>query len=272
MSLHTERDEEKDRDRKDQPRMQQILSEDWYWRLLRFDNILSALRRRLTLEEFCGRRRSIPDLAISGGGGAGSLQELSLISDSSFFFLLLSSLSPLSPNPSATLSVVLEENTDPSPEVQAVLLLLGGYEVPTRIPTTSVATQNHRTLDDFPERSSQPQRVASLNRFREKRKERCFENKIRYNVRKEVALRVGRSCEEQRHRRGAALQNDVVLELWGQKKIPNKTTSFYLQMYSPKTTSFWGFGRQNGAVLQGCNPAVREGTAITPDPCITMFY
>ncbi|XP_057496186.1 GATA transcription factor 28-like [Actinidia eriantha] len=80
-----------------------------------------------------------------------------------------------------------------SPEkVQAVLLLLGGYEVPTGIPTTAVAPQNHRALDDFPERSSQPQRVASLNRFREKRKERCFEKKIRYNVRKEVALRMQR--------------------------------------------------------------------------------
>ncbi|VAH94622.1 unnamed protein product [Triticum turgidum subsp. durum] len=30
-------------------------------------------------------------------------------------------------------------------------------------------------------------RVASLMRFREKRKERCFDKKIRYGVRKEVA-------------------------------------------------------------------------------------
>jgi hypothetical protein len=30
-------------------------------------------------------------------------------------------------------------------------------------------------------------RVASLIRFREKRKERCFDKKIRYGVRKEVA-------------------------------------------------------------------------------------
>ncbi|GMQ01474.1 hypothetical protein CsSME_00048107 [Camellia sinensis var. sinensis] len=74
--------------------------------------------------------------------------------------------------------------------VQAVLLLLGGYEVPTGIPTVGVAPQNQRGLADFPGRSSQPQRAASLNRFREKRKERCFDKKIRYNVRKEVALRV----------------------------------------------------------------------------------
>jgi len=78
-------------------------------------------------------------------------------------------------------------------KVQAVLLLLGGYEVPTGIPTTGVAPQNHRGLGDFPGRSSQPQRAASLIRFREKRKERCFDKKIRYNVRKEVALRMQRS-------------------------------------------------------------------------------
>ncbi|XP_052205230.1 GATA transcription factor 24-like isoform X2 [Diospyros lotus] len=80
-----------------------------------------------------------------------------------------------------------------SPEkVQAVLLLLGGYEVPNSMPTVGVAPQNHRGLGDFPGRSSQPQRAASLNRFREKRKERCFDKKIRYNVRKEVALRMQR--------------------------------------------------------------------------------
>jgi hypothetical protein len=35
-----------------------------------------------------------------------------------------------------------------------------------------------------------PHRVASLMRFREKRKERNFDKKIRYTVRKEVALRL----------------------------------------------------------------------------------
>ena len=44
-------------------------------------------------------------------------------------------------------------------------------------------------INDFPGRSIQPQRAASLSRFREKRKERCFDKKIRYSVRKEVALR-----------------------------------------------------------------------------------
>ena len=42
---------------------------------------------------------------------------------------------------------------------------------------------------DYPGRCSDPRRAASLNRFRQKRKERCFEKKIRYNVRQEVARR-----------------------------------------------------------------------------------
>ncbi|KAL7002975.1 hypothetical protein U1Q18_004135 [Sarracenia purpurea var. burkii] len=80
-----------------------------------------------------------------------------------------------------------------SPEkVQAVLLLLGGYEVPTGLPTTGVASQNHRGFGELPGRSSQQQRAASLNRFRQKRKERCFDKKIRYDVRQEVALRMQR--------------------------------------------------------------------------------
>lgn len=44
-------------------------------------------------------------------------------------------------------------------------------------------------MNDFPGRSILSQRAASLSRFREKRKERCFDKKIRYTVRKEVALR-----------------------------------------------------------------------------------
>ncbi|XP_038994476.1 GATA transcription factor 25-like isoform X2 [Hibiscus syriacus] len=44
---------------------------------------------------------------------------------------------------------------------------------------------------DFP-RSNQPHRAASLDRFRQKRKERCFVKKVRYGVRQEVALRMQR--------------------------------------------------------------------------------
>ncbi|XP_020572684.1 GATA transcription factor 20-like [Phalaenopsis equestris] len=76
-----------------------------------------------------------------------------------------------------------------SPEkVQAVLLLLGGREISTGLaafPSTADLTTKQR--------STLPHRVASLMRFREKRKERNFDKKIRYTVRKEVALRMQRS-------------------------------------------------------------------------------
>ncbi|XP_024934146.1 GATA transcription factor 28 isoform X2 [Ziziphus jujuba] len=69
-----------------------------------------------------------------------------------------------------------------SPEkVQAVLLLLGGREVPPSMPAIPIAAQNNN------------RRLASLLRFREKRKERNFDKKIRYTVRKEVALRMQRN-------------------------------------------------------------------------------
>ncbi|PKA52882.1 GATA transcription factor 24 [Apostasia shenzhenica] len=75
-----------------------------------------------------------------------------------------------------------------SPEkVRAVLLLLGGREVTdsfTAFPSASTMSIK---------RSNLPHRVASLMRFREKRKERNFDKKIRYTVRKEVALRMQRS-------------------------------------------------------------------------------
>lgn len=44
-------------------------------------------------------------------------------------------------------------------------------------------------MSGIPLKLSVPQRLASLIRFREKRKERNFDKKIRYTVRKEVALR-----------------------------------------------------------------------------------
>ncbi|KAK3219098.1 hypothetical protein Dsin_013068 [Dipteronia sinensis] len=82
-----------------------------------------------------------------------------------------------------------------SPEkVQAVLLLLGGREVPPTMPAIPVNSHhNNQGLHGTPQRLSVPQRLASLIRFREKRKERNFDKKIRYTVRKEVALRMQRN-------------------------------------------------------------------------------
>lgn len=80
-----------------------------------------------------------------------------------------------------------------SPEkVQAVLLLLGGHEVPPNFPIIPVSASNNRGFDNTPQKLNVPQRLASLIRFREKRKERNFDKKIRYTVRKEVALRMQR--------------------------------------------------------------------------------
>ncbi|KAM7516909.1 hypothetical protein LguiA_006492 [Lonicera macranthoides] len=78
-------------------------------------------------------------------------------------------------------------------KVQAVLLLLGSREIPTGVPTIDVPFDPiNRVVDDTPKRSNLSRRIASLVRFREKRKERCFDKKIRYNVRKEVAQRMHR--------------------------------------------------------------------------------
>lgn len=79
----------------------------------------------------------------------------------------------------------------PPEKVQAVLLLLGGYEIPEGMPNVTVS-QKKRGLGDLPPSMNVPHRTASLLRFREKRKERNFDKKIRYNVRKEVALRMQR--------------------------------------------------------------------------------
>ncbi|EOY15484.1 GATA-type zinc finger protein with TIFY domain [Theobroma cacao] len=75
----------------------------------------------------------------------------------------------------------------------AVLLLLGGCELASGPHGVEMSSQNQRGVLDFPSRSNQPHRAASLDRFRQKRKERCFDKKVRYSVRQEVALRMQRN-------------------------------------------------------------------------------
>ncbi|KAJ8551109.1 hypothetical protein K7X08_000479 [Anisodus acutangulus] len=75
-------------------------------------------------------------------------------------------------------------------KVQAVLLLLGGCDIPTAVPTVELPFENK--VEDLPKQANHSRRFASLVRFREKRKERCFDKKIRYSVRKEVAQRMHR--------------------------------------------------------------------------------
>ncbi|KAI4296448.1 hypothetical protein L6164_036405 [Bauhinia variegata] len=78
-------------------------------------------------------------------------------------------------------------------KVQAVLLLLGGHEMSNGVPSTEILQQQDmRGINDPSRGSKLSRRIASLVRFREKRKERCFEKKIRYTCRKEVAQRMHR--------------------------------------------------------------------------------
>ncbi|AES73139.1 putative transcription factor TIFY family [Medicago truncatula] len=78
-------------------------------------------------------------------------------------------------------------------KVQSVLLLLGGCELNPGSQCLDTSPLNQRSGAEFPTRCSQPQRAASLIRFRQKRKERNFDKKVRYEVRQEVALRMQRS-------------------------------------------------------------------------------
>ncbi|KAH8939277.1 hypothetical protein BDL97_15G029500 [Sphagnum fallax] len=84
-------------------------------------------------------------------------------------------------------------DTVPPEKVQAVLLLLGGREIPPGMSGNNMSYHNHhKGLAELPARMDMPHRLASLTRFREKRKERCFDKKIRYSVRAEVAQRMQR--------------------------------------------------------------------------------
>ncbi|KAL7206087.1 hypothetical protein ACSBR2_018908 [Camellia fascicularis] len=102
------------------------------------------------------------------------------------------------PSPTSELSISFEGEVYVFPavtpeKVQAVLLLLGGREIPNSVPSSEfLLQQNNKSLGDASSRSNISRRNASLVRFRAKRKERSFEKKIRYSCRKELALRMHR--------------------------------------------------------------------------------
>ncbi|KAL9231921.1 hypothetical protein vseg_007080 [Gypsophila vaccaria] len=77
-------------------------------------------------------------------------------------------------------------------KVQAVLLLLGGCETSsTTVPTSDYLPRQHNVTPNGPTNGGQvSHKVASLVRFREKRKERCLNKKIRYTCRKEAPQRL----------------------------------------------------------------------------------
>eukprot|EP00898_Chlorokybus_atmophyticus_P008674 jgi/Chlat1/8808/Chrsp90S08143 len=87
-------------------------------------------------------------------------------------------------------------DTVPAEKVQAVLLLLGSREnappPPMHTNMLTATAPTHKVQKELP-RMSVPHRLASLERFKIKRKERSFEKKVRYDVRKEVAQRMHRN-------------------------------------------------------------------------------
>ncbi|KAL8153961.1 hypothetical protein V2J09_011721 [Rumex salicifolius] len=132
-------------------------------------------------------------------------------------------------------------------KVQAVLLLLGGQEVPTAIPTIEVYGQNNRVLSDPRSQLNLSRRTASLVRFREKRKERCFSKKIRYSVRKEVAQRMHR-----KNGQFASMKENPEVSSWDTAKNCFKgDSSFQPQPVLHKC--------QHCGVSENATPAMRRG-------------
>ncbi|XP_055834865.1 GATA transcription factor 25-like isoform X2 [Solanum dulcamara] len=74
-------------------------------------------------------------------------------------------------------------------KVQSVFQLLGGYEYSPGTQALGLSSANQKDYVDNPVHCSDPKRLESLIRFYEKRKKRCYEKKIRYGVRQEVAFR-----------------------------------------------------------------------------------
>ena len=102
-------------------------------------------------------------------------------------------------------------------QVQAVLLLLGGQELSPEVAGMALgdnanrrvwnihddnffdlafvfqlipqSTLSYQLSNDLPRPCNNPQRLASIMRYREKRKNLCFDKKVLYEVRKDVAAR-----------------------------------------------------------------------------------
>eukprot|EP00249_Psilotum_nudum_P023267 c28811_g1_i3 orf=875-1957(+) len=120
-------------------------------------------------------------------------------------------------------------DTVPPEKVQAVLLLLGGREIPPGMSGVSVQGQHQSKVStEVPQRLNLPQRLASLTRFREKRKERNFDKKIRYSVRKEVALRMQRNKGQFASSR-SALEEKSAMQKWDGSQSWSPTSGNHTQ-------------------------------------------
>ncbi|XP_048494796.1 GATA transcription factor 19 isoform X2 [Beta vulgaris subsp. vulgaris] len=133
-------------------------------------------------------------------------------------------------------------------KVKAVLLLLGGRDNHVGVPTVEVACGQDNRVTGSPTRSNVSNRIASLVRFREKRKERCYDNRIRYTIRKEVAQRMHRKNGQFASlREGSASSN-----LEAKKNLPNGGT------LGPESVSN---KCQHCGVSENDTPAMRRGPA-----------
>ncbi|KAM6576472.1 hypothetical protein CsatB_028309 [Cannabis sativa] len=141
------------------------------------------------------------DVDVVGGGGGGGGRSDSMnggVGDSPRDFAMVACGNSGVPSRTSELTIAFEGEVYVFPavtpeKVQAVLLLLGGCDVPSCAPSSEfIVEQNSRGVSDLTRSSKVSRRIASLMRFREKRKERCFEKKIRYTCRKEVAQRMHR--------------------------------------------------------------------------------
>uniref|UniRef100_A0A803LK68 GATA-type domain-containing protein n=1 Tax=Chenopodium quinoa TaxID=63459 RepID=A0A803LK68_CHEQI len=114
-----------------------------------------------------------------------------------------------------------DDGVDEDQTVQAVLLLLGERETHAGVPTTdeSAFGQENRVTGSPVRKSIISHRIASLVRFREKRKERCFDNKIRMHRKNGqfASLREGSASSNLE-----AKKNLVVGRTLGQDTVSNK--------------------------------------------------
>ncbi|KAJ7525489.1 hypothetical protein O6H91_17G053600 [Diphasiastrum complanatum] len=77
-------------------------------------------------------------------------------------------------------------------KVQAILLLLGGHEIPPGMAGIGASNHQYKNFLKAPAPIKDSQKLSTLSKLHQKRKARNFDKKIRYGVRKEVAQRMQR--------------------------------------------------------------------------------
>ncbi|KAG8368065.1 hypothetical protein BUALT_Bualt15G0006600 [Buddleja alternifolia] len=146
------------------------------------------------VDSFCYRLESMLSYAIgevlfmSSSSGIGCLMsyELILLVPLGHIYLLMPNVSDGPQRVTLSFHDKAFVFDDVPPEkVQAVVLLLGGCEL-------SDVVRSQMSSVNFTPCNNDPKREECLNRYRQKRKKRCYENRIRYSVRQEVAFKMKR--------------------------------------------------------------------------------